>query len=458
MQQRKTSLFRALHAIIFYIICLTIICITETSCEKFFSSNKTVKRPKEKNFSWNILFELGTNSEQRLAYIESVKDYIQQNYHGNAISNASVDTVKIDVVFCPCDTLLYNLNFTAIGLSGGSQSTTAGNTRDVKGSGDVINALIADNEPIIIDTNKEAMPPARKSAIYDFEIDTTKILAILDSGIDTAYFDPAFKKLFWSHKIKNDTFNFLPGRPLNDFSDKFKEKHGTAVASAAITAITSGEIRKYPKIMILKIADPDQTGSVFSVSCGLSYAIKHNATIINLSLGYYGESDPVLYNYLELCAKAQPAIQVFAAAGNTPHPHSAPVCTIASSNNQLGNNRMFYPACFSYFFNNLTTVTQLNSLSDPCIYQNYSGRYVTLGILDANNCCSVPVEFMFPGNKDYYEGSSFVTPIASGLKMSTIFQTGNTGISNAAWTSLIKYNTLNHLTRQGQYITYSPHF
>ncbi len=177
--------------------------------------------------------------------------------------------------------------------------------------------------------------------------------------------------------------------------------------------------------------------------------------MINLSLGYYGAPDPVLYNYLSLCATAQPAIHVFAAAGNLPQPHPAPICDNSASANLLTDKHLFYPACFSYFFSNVTSVTQLSSIVAPCKYQNYSNKYITLGIYDKANCCTVPVDYVKQGN-EYYEGSSFATPIASGIKMSTIFKSASTAITNSVWESILKYDPSQSYIKEGTYLMYSP--
>ena len=60
-------------------------------------------------------------------------------------------------------------------------------------------------------------------------------------------------------------------------------------------------------------------GNTFSVSCGLSYAVQKQATLVNASLGYYshGQVDPILLHYVRLCNDANPdPIPILAAAGN----------------------------------------------------------------------------------------------------------------------------------------------
>jgi hypothetical protein len=96
--------------------------------------------------------------------------------------------------------------------------------------------------------------------------------------------------------------------------------------------------------------------------------------------------------------------------------------------------------------NNITTVTQLNNTGvGSCFYQNYSDSLVSLGVLNNNTiqCCYIGVRF-----KDtikYYEGTSFVTPIASGKKMRELLGKGN---------MVILKNSANKATIDGKYITF----
>ena len=157
--------------------------------------------------------------------------------------------------------------------------------------------------------------------------------------------------------------------------------------------------------MILRALDSSNTGSIYSVSCALSYAIQKNVTLINLSLGYYGDVDSILHHYIALCANPAHPIRVFAAAGNTPGDHNSALCN-HNSHNQLSDSMKFYPACFSKEFDNITSVTQISKADSSCFYQNFSDEYITLGIYDSIYCCETPVDFMHPKN-NFYQTNKF---------------------------------------------------
>ena len=81
------------------------------------------------------------------------------------------------------------------------------------------------------------------------------------------------------------------------------------------------------------------------------------------------------------------------------------------SGHELTSSRLFYPACYSTDFpENVVTVAGLNTRLGPCYYQNYSNRYVTIGVMNTKSCC------FFNSLVDQFgvEGSSYAAPVASG--------------------------------------------
>src|SRR6185295_9672097 len=142
----------------------------------------------------------------------------------------------------------------------------------------------------------------------------------------------------------NTLTNFLPGQETRGFFDDHIKKHGTAVTAIALRALETANA--YPRIMILKALDSNKTGSVFSVSCALSYAAQNNVTVINASLGYYsqGPVDPILQKYVLLCTNRQPnPAFVFAAAGNTRGDRNqGNFCLVPPASNELGHPDFFY--------------------------------------------------------------------------------------------------------------------
>jgi hypothetical protein len=131
--------------------------------------------------------------------------------------------------------------------------------------------------------------------------DTTKpnnqILAVIDTGIDTTVFDPSIRNLLWTDPGGTTLFNFLKPDGIDHLSDSNSVKHGTSVTTLAMKEIT-GESK--PRIMELKAFDKKGKGTIYSVSCALSYAIKNHVTLINTSWGYYDTAvDSVLLYYIK---------------------------------------------------------------------------------------------------------------------------------------------------------------
>ena len=399
------------------------------------------------------MFNPGTDAATRNNVVNTILNYVRNYYAANGYMPSFNP-----VIWCPCDSLLYNISFSPVNGSGQSVASPPPTKPGPAGSGDYLSvASIAINIPMFDTKKLDTLEHNTDAIVRNIETDSSKKLAIIDSGIDTTLFTKQIKNLMWTDPFTFTLYNFLPYQPVQDFSDETTERHGSAVAAVTIKAMEQSS--SYPKVMILKALDKNNRGSIFSVSCALSYAIQKQATVINLSLGYYGEVDSILHYYLKLCNSANPSIQVFAAAGNTTGSHnSSNLCNTGTNNNKLSlGGRLFYPACFTTEFNNITSVTQLNQPDEPCFYQNYSNQLISLGIYDKTNCCAIKVGFS-TNTSQYFEGSSFATPVASGLKMMTILQTGSTAPSNSIWNSLIEFDSHQNVTIKGKYIRYNPNF
>lgn len=439
-----------------YLLAFAFIIYISVSCNYFKNKNNNsdthISKIDSPQVSWNILFVPGTDEAARNKVIDNIINYVKVYYR-----NKNYAPQFNPIVWCPCDSLLYNISFSAIKGAGSSVVVPPPGKPGPEGSGDLVSvANISDNIPIIEPLKIDSLQKRSKAIVRNLDIDSSKILAVIDSGIDTTLFNGEIKNLIWADRFASTIYNFLPFQPHQDFSDQTGEKHGSAVAAVAIKAMENAH--RYPKIMILKALDAKNHGSIFSVSCALSYAIQKKANVINLSLGYYGSADFILHHYLGLCNSSDPVIEVFAAAGNTLGAHnSSDLCSIGGSNNNklaIGGH-LFYPACFTPEFNNMFSVTQLNKPTEPCFYQNYSNQLVSLGIIDKTNCCAIQVGFA-TGNPEYFEGSSFATPVASGLKMMTILNGSNPATANTLWNSLIDFAPPQNVTTQGRYIRYAP--
>lgn len=388
---------------------------------KVFQQSNYVKR-----VSWNILFGNNTDFTDRKQAIQNVKDSLVRYYNYN-----HHDTIPVfdSALYCPCDSLLYNLNMRFVDGSGGSVSSPPPAKPGPDGSGDYVAIQYISNNNPILEMEPNEKPPARlnmsRIPLIFSGVNDTNVLAIIDTGIDTAVFSPNVKKLLWKSTTQEATmYNFLPRQNLYNFKDDHKSRHGTVVTAIALKALsTGGTGTQYPKIMILKALDSNKRGSIFSVSCALSYARKNKATVVNASLGYYGKADSVLLHYIQLCkSNAGRPILIFAAAGNTPMSGNLTNnCTSPGTGNQLTTTRTFFPASWSPQLKHVITVTGLNIWGGSCYFQNYSKKFVTLGVSNRKSgqgrmqggCCSYKVPF----RDNYYTGSSFATPVACGMLM-----------------------------------------
>jgi len=435
-------------------------------CPNIQSNQTSAETGKPVETSWNILFKPGISMNEKYQTIDLVQQAIIGFYQNDP-------TLRIDPpTWCPCDPDLININFRVLNGAGKSK-TSAPPPKTGTATGNFANLISISNNNIVTDPfkkdandnvaiNPNASPnPISGKVTIDSskEVDNNRILAIIDAGINPQLFDAAISNLLWKDSTRPTLYNFLPGENTANLTNYGKIQHGSAVTAIAIKAMK--EAKKYPSIMILKALDSNDVGSTFTISCALSYAAQNNATVINASLGYYGAEDSILRHYVLLTQRNtdKPA-QLFFAAGNVINPavhNPSDLCNDKIiSTNQLNKNNLFYPACFSNEIaqNNITTVTQVRLPGLPCYYQNFSNDYVTLGIYAPGNCCAIPVDFT--NDKQYYEGTSFATPVASGLKITTLLNNNSQADADTEWRVLIKNSQQKIATKNGSYIIYKP--
>jgi hypothetical protein len=424
-----------------FIVFLLVLTTILNSCTKIFNTHATLTSQiafltvdSAKWIDWNILFTPETTTALKDQQIDYVQNYVKKYLDSCNSANSTYFTPLFSYGFyCPCDSSLYNLSAYPLGGSGQSLSPPPPPPPPHGGSGNGVLYVNSNNQlkldmPQIIDENYNSLS-GNKLILPARNVDKTKTLAIIDTGLDTTLFNSQIGNIIWSSSSGSTMSNFLLNSTatLSYFSDDHPGKHGTGVTAIALENILNDGLAPYPRIMVLKALDYKEQGSTFTVSCALSYAIQNHATLINASLGYYsyknGEIDSVLLHYLNLCKtqnEGQP-IYVIAAAGNSDLPHNLDYCTLPDpANNLLKNDqsgtKLFYPACYNDNLNNVISVTGLSTPNTSCYYQNYSQRYVSLGVLNkskVNGCC----QFMIPIMKRGYEGSSFATPVVSGKVM-----------------------------------------
>jgi hypothetical protein len=377
--------------------------------------------------SWNVLVTKPENAERALGVVEdSILKWIRTKM-------SSGYSAKFDIFFCPCDSLLYNLAATPLDGAGNPVVPPSTPNPPIGGSGDwlaSVNNKILDRERELsnyVDTNKVRVPLQTRFTT-GLRIGS-KVLAIIDTGIDTLSFPMQTRSLIWQPSAGSmKLFNYLGGA-MDDFRDDNPGKHGTSVSALSLWAMGEGE---FPRLMILKALDRNKTGSSFTVSCALSYAVKNKADVVNASLGFYERTnavDSVLRHYLVLCSSNAPhPIFVFAAAGNDLNAHNLnKLCDSLNNRGKLEPGHLFYPACFHPGLSNVISVTGLTDPLKPCTFQNYSDNFVKLGVQNAAGCCRYYIPFL----SNISEGSSFATPVATGMLMRKIM-TGGAADINAA--------------------------
>jgi Subtilase family len=405
------------------------------SSGSYSTSNPVRHIPKDsavKWVDWNVLFSQTSNQAQRDSTMIAIKDSIIQFVARYDSITHRTDSIDIQYVYCPCDSTLYNLIAnTEIGATGILVTTPP--KPPTTGAGDLVLYAIHNNQ--LKDSTIRMLADSASTPPGNIFPDTSKILAIMDTGLDSSLFKNNFHELLWSAPnglptIRNFQF-FNNGKEPDYYFDDDSFKHGSAVTSLALEALKkySNKIFKLPRVMVLKVLDSNRTGSTFTVSCALRYALQNKATMVNASLGYYGtsdEADSVLLYYVNLCKNNHPfSLPIIAAAGNLPGAHgSDSLCATLKTpvRNELTNSRKFYPACFSTECNNVICVTGLHNINEPCYYQNFSDIFVSVGVItNPKNdfCCSFLVSFL-NRKKIAYEGSSFATPVLSGQIMAAM--------------------------------------
>jgi len=146
---------------------------------------------------------------------------------------------------------------------------------------------------------EENIPPFTKEKPTRFESHSNStnapIVAILDSGLDPSAFlngnsAGIFSKMTSDNQICNDIndingYNFVDPTPNNSIMDN--HGHGTAVALAykyGLSKINQAAWQQQ-RLLPVKVLNDCGVGSVYSAACGLAYAKKRNAKIVNLSFG-----------------------------------------------------------------------------------------------------------------------------------------------------------------------------
>lgn len=210
------------------------------------------------------------------------------------------------------------------------------------------------------------------------ELDAEEVIvAVLDSGIDTAH--PDLQGRY------HPGYNVL--EDSNNVEDDFG--HGTAV-SGIISAVFSnstgitGVVGQYPvRILPIKVLDQFGNGSTYSVIQGIEKAVESGADVINLSLSGNGNS------YL-----LQEAIRNAVDQG---------IIVVAAAGNHADNTSGYYPAMYP----ETIAVSATNKTGGFASFSNY-GTPIDLAAPGEHILTTAPNE-----NYNFYDGTSLSAPYVS---------------------------------------------
>jgi hypothetical protein len=407
--------------------------------------------------NWNVAFT-SSSAGSSAAIIKALEDSLIKY-----VQDRNSDTRKLLFIlkYCPCDSLITNLDATAIYGSGNPVSPPPtqpkpGPTGDYAVGNNNFDVHIPDYKDSNNINYSLGIKYKDSISVLPASSKLHRLLAVIDTGLDTPLFRKAFPNwvwggnLLWQDPANETLFNVVPEEAAdkNVLKDSNPVKHGTSATEIILTQLLRLRNARIPQIMSIRAFDDKEKGTIYTVACALSYAIQHHADFINASWGYFGKEDPVLKKYLQKASDS--SIRIIAAAGNSPGTHARGMICKGVINNLNSLERLkrsdslFYPACFAPSIENLISVTQLqhagaraavtNNLI-PCYYQNFSSEFVSTGAYEefsaTGNCCKFSIPFLMQP----IEGSSFATPVMTAYFMS-VLQDNNVHIK-----SLISSNT-----------------
>ncbi len=260
--------------------------------------------------------------------------------------------------------------------------------------------------------------------------DTSQIIGIIDTGVD--WHHPDLDDNIWVNwaelngisGVDDDNNGYVDDIRGWDFVNNDNDpmddnSHGTHVAGIAAAESNNGVgiagIAWNARVMPVKVLQSSGRGNASDLAAGINYAAQNGATVINMSLGSYAESQTVKIALENAYAYAI----LVAAAGNDKFPiEGKPVAF------------PMFPACYSFVLG----VQASNQVGKLTLFSNYDPS----GPVEINNEFNHNYEILAPGvsimscvpNGGYkkFNGTSMASPIVSGavaLIKSTIPQISN---------------------------------
>ncbi len=318
--------------------------------------------------------------------------------------------------------------------------------------------------------------------------DTSQVIAILDTGVD--YLHPDLAANTWVNEAE---LNGIEGYDDdgNGYIDDFHgwdfinadnaplddNVHGTHVAGIA-AAVTNNEIgiagaSWNARIMPIKVLQSTGSGNATDVAAGIMYAANNGATVINLSLGSYGESSIMLsalenaYATSTIVASAgNDGIKIGPCIGCAPHYPSAysfvmgvedsPKPDAGYTNwDQDGPVFTLYPNLLNYEVT--TPGTQILSTVPNGGYAQLTGTSMAAPVMSA--CVALYQELKPGDSKELMFGSFINTADADYVNMLSVIETEPTPrlqVLSAAFRDTIAGQNGNGYTESGEIIEILP--
>lgn len=236
-------------------------------------------------------------------------------------------------------------------------------------------------------------------------------VAVLDTGLDTAFFEQKSYDDFLMDPKEIPFACFTEKRPGryagwnfltndNNFQDNYPAKHGTNITGLILAEST----RNWIRILPLKTHNSNGIGVLFDLLCAMKFAEKAKVDYINASWGDYGTENIVFSKVLRSLENNN--IVFITAAGNEGDDIGVPALN-------------FYPACYSgtaptSFTNVITTTT--TDKQNNCNNNNFSKVHVDVGASGKHTDCMFRIPFQQnAGVLSPLKGSSFATAVMTGI-------------------------------------------
>jgi thermitase len=214
-------------------------------------------------------------------------------------------------------------------------------------------------------------------------------IAVIDTGVDYNHPDLIGKVTKGPDLVNGDK------DPMDDAG------HGTHVAGIAAAISNNGigiaGISGKSKIYAVKVLCSQMWGTYDDIVDGVYYAANlSDVKVINMSLGGYGDSD-ALHIAVQYAVTIKGKL-VVAAAGNE------------------NTNTKLYPAAYP----EVIAVAASDVCDDKASYSNYGNTWVDIAapggdkLVDGDGGIVSTVPFFYPGQYDWFEGTSMASPFVAG--------------------------------------------